>query len=224
MVKIIIIGNGTFSVMLSRYIEMTTDWEVCAFAVDEYCIEERVLNGIDVISIEEMKDRYDVSSVKLIMGIGYAKMGSIKERLFKVCTSMGYEFENYIHPTAIISSDAKLGVGNVILEGAIIEQGVELGNANLIYCGSMITHETFVGDFNSFSAKVAIAGNVKIGNNNYFGLGSAVKDHLELGNNIMVGAMAYCHRHVKDNTLIVPPKSSIMEGREGMADSISMFA
>ena len=41
---------------------------------------------------------------------------------------MGYSFENYIHPSAIVSRDAILGEGNNILDGVIIESGVEMGD------------------------------------------------------------------------------------------------
>ena len=220
MTKVVIIGNGDYSVMLSKYIRMTTDWKICAFATDRKCITSRELEGIAVIDIEEMKKEYPVSEVKLVMGIGYAKMGKIKEKQFCVCTSMGYEFVNYIHPTAVVSMDAEIGTGNVILENVILEQGVKLGNANLIYGGTVIAHNTYVGNYNSFSIKVSIAGCVTIGDNNYFGIGSCVKNHLKLANHIMIGAMAYCHKNVKDNTVIVPPKSSILESREGLAERI----
>ena len=44
---------------------------------------------------------------------------------------MGFSFENYIHPSAIISRYVKWGEGKNILDGVIIESGVEIEDGNI---------------------------------------------------------------------------------------------
>ena len=66
-------------------------------------------------------------------GVDY--LNQIKEKEFQRYKDKGYDFVNYIHPTAIIEKDVVIGEGNNIFEGVIIQSGVRIGNANLIYGG-----------------------------------------------------------------------------------------
>ena len=132
MQKLIIIGNGSYARMMNRYIDMTEFGETVAFAVDQIYIQEQQIDGLPVISLEALAGDYSQDEVLLIMGIGYRKMSNIRRKVYETCKSFGYQFANYIHPTAIIEKNVTLGEGNNILEGVIIEESVSLGNANLL--------------------------------------------------------------------------------------------
>ena len=182
MKKLIIVGNGSYSRMMKRYVELTGFGEIIAYAVDEFCISKGKMDGVPVIPLNTLPENYFYNEVTLIMGIGYARMGDIRKRKFEQCKSWGYCFENYIHPTAVIEKNVVLGEGNNILEGVILEESVVLGNANLVFGGSMIAHETTVGNYNTFSVKTVVAGCATIQNNCFLGAASTVKDHVTLKN------------------------------------------
>lgn len=191
MKKLIITGNGPYSEMMQKYIVQTGFGNILAYAVDEECISQREIKGIQVISFEELRKSYSGEEVSLIMGIGYRKMGEIRKKVFEKCKAWGYRFENYVHPTALISSDVVLGEGNNILEGVIFESGAVIGDANLFFGGSMVAHETVVGSYNTFSVKAVAAGCAVIQNHCFLGASSAVRDHVTLKDYVLLGATAF---------------------------------
>lgn len=214
MKKIVIVGNGSYSAMMKRYIELTEFGEVCAFVVEEPYIKEDTLCEIPVISFCCLYENFPIADYELVMGIGYLQMGNIRKRIYEKCKEYGYKFANYIHPTAIIASNVVLGEGNNILEGVIIEESVNIGNANLFFGGSLIAHETNVGSFNTFSVKSVVAGTSIIRDNCFIGAASTVRDHIILNNYVLVGASAYAFMNIPEYGVVVPPKSIILDGKK----------
>lgn len=211
--KLVIVGNGPYARMMKEYIMMDhTAGGLVAFVVDEEYIREKDIDEIPVLSFVEFRVNFSVTEVELIMGIGYTGMGEVRKHIFERCKSWGYSFGNYIHPTAIVVKNVKMGEGNNILEGVILESGVEIGNANLFFGGSLIAHETIIGNYNSFSVKSCIAGCVEIENNCFFGASSTVRDHVMIHNHVLVGATAYVFKDIKAHSVVKPAKSSIDEG------------
>ncbi len=212
----LIVGNGDYARMIGRYIKNTKAISITGFTVDKAFISEEMIDDIPVISADNMLDNYPPKDYMLFMGIGYRNMNQIKEREYKRYKTMGYDFENYIHPTAIIENNVIMGEGNNIFEGVIIQEGVKLGNANLIYGGALIAHENIIGDFNSFSVKSCIAGCTRIGNNCFIGANSTVRDHITISDYSLIGAGAFLNMDTKPYDVIVPQKSIILEGRKSL--------
>lgn len=214
MKKLIVIGNGPYARMMKRYIELTDFGETAAYVVEPAYIQEPELDGLPVVSLEQLKEKYPSKEHALIMGIGYTQMGMVREKIFKQCKSLGFQFENYIHPTAIIEKNVILGEGNNILEGVILEESVVLGNANLLFGGSMIAHETIVGDYNTFSVKAVAAGCSVIGNHCFIGASAVIKDHVTIEDYVLLGAAAYGFKDMEAYSVVVPAKSMVLEGRK----------
>lgn len=216
MKKLIVVGNGSYAQMMEQYIRLSDFGRVVAYVVDEPYILEPEINGIRVLTFECMREEYAPETIRLIMGIGYTKMASVRKEKFEQCKTWGYVFENYIHPTATISPDVIIGEGNNILENVIIEVGVKIGNANLFFGGSTIGHESTVGNFNTFSLRSVIAGCVKIKDNCFFGAASTVKDHVEIEDYVLLGATAYGFKDIKEYSVVVPAKSVVLEGKKSI--------
>lgn len=214
MKKLVIVGNSSYSRMMKKYIDLTDYGKVEAYAVDTEYIQVEKIDELPVISFEELRENYSCDEFFLIMGIGYTQMSEVRKRIFEQCKSWGYRFENFIHPTAIISEDVVLGEGNNILEGVILEAGVIAGNANLFFGGSMIGHESAVGDYNTFAGKSMLAGCVTVKDNCFFGVSSAVKDHVTIEDYVLLGALAYGFQDMKAYSVVVPAKSVVLEGRK----------
>lgn len=213
MKKLAIIGNGPYAMMMREYLEMDFKGELCAYVVDELYIDKKEIQGIPVLSFEHLKEKYETSEITLIMGIGYTQMGDVRKRIFELCKSMGYHFENYIHSTAIIAPNVQIGEGNNILEGVILESGVMVGNANLFFCGAMIAHETKIGSYNTFSVRSSVAGCTNIKNNCFMGIASVVKDHVTINDYALLGAAAYGYKDIPSYSVVTPAKSVLLKDK-----------
>ena len=216
MKPVVMIGNSSYAKMMNQYRKLTGLNPVCAYAVDEQYIKEQEIDGAQVISFEAMRKQFPCKDCDLMMGIGYRQMAQIRKRIFEQCKLWGYHFENYIHPSAIISPDACLGEGNNILEGVIIEVGCSIGNANLFFGGSMVGHDCYVGDYNTFAGRSMTAGAVTIKNNCFLGVLSAVKDHVVFQDYVLLGAAAYGFKSMEAYSVIEPAKSRILEDKKSV--------
>lgn len=212
----LILGNGDYARMVFRYLKNTKSIQVAAYTVDKELISESVLDGITVISTDEILERFDPQTTKIFMGIGYRNMNQIKEREYIRYKKMGFNFENFIHPTAIIENDVVLGEGNNIFEGVIIQEGVTIGNANLIYGGALIAHENRIGNYNSFSVKSCVAGCSVVRNNCFIGANATIRDHIILENYTLVGAGTYVDSSTCEYEVIAAQKSIILDGRKSV--------
>lgn len=213
MKRIIIIGNSSYSDTIRYYLEEDAKREVVAYAVEEKYIKEDTRNGLPVVNIDILPEKYNLEEYSVILGIGYSSMNSVRERLYKKCFVMGYNIENYIHSTAIISKDAKIGCGNIFLEHSIVGPNCVVGNGNVFFISSVLAHDDNIGDFNFFSVHVSVAGFVNISNRCFFGINSTIKNNINIPSEVLVGANAYMSHQIKEGQVLVPTKSIVLEGK-----------
>ena len=214
--KYFIVGNGDYALMLNRYLKNTEGKEIEGFTVPGEIIDKDSFAGKAVIAGERMKECYPPEEYSLIMGIGYRSMNRIKEQEFNRYKSWGYEFINYIHPTAIIEKDVEIGEGNNVFEGVILQSGVKIGHGNLIYGGALVAHDSILGNFNSLSVKACVAGGTCIGNNCFIGANATVRDHLNLADFTLLGAGAYLSRDSDSYEVIAAPKAEMLKGKSSL--------
>lgn len=214
--KIVIVGNSDFAMLLYDYLKDSRDMEVLAFSVEDKYINEKQICGIPVISYEEIQNKYSNQEVKLILGVGYSKMHDIKSQLYKLYSDKGYKFTNYIHSSAIVAPDVEIGDGNVILEGVIIERQSHIGNGNLFFGGSVVGHNNVLGNFNTLSIRAATAGFVTIADKCFLGINAVVRDKIKIESHSLIGAGAYVDCNLKEYEVIVPAKSVVLEDKKSI--------
>ncbi len=208
--KYIIVGNSVYADMLCGYICENDENDVVAYTVEKEYISSLIKNGRKVVSYEEIEQYYSPKEVLLLMAVGYSEMNDIKERLFNLYKSKGYQFATYIHPSAIIATDIDMGEGNVFFEGTIVQRGVKLGDGNVLFAKTMIAHDCIIGSFNSFSS-ASLGGNVTIGNKCFVGMGAVIGENVNLDDQVFVGANAYVNTDLKKGRAALGIKAKIID-------------
>ena len=99
------------------------------------------------------------------------------------------EFTTFIHPTALISQnfDVIIGEGSFIGANSIITTNVTLGNHSILNRGNHIGHDCTIGKYLSMMPGSIISGNVIVGNNVYLGTNSSVKEKLFINDDVTIG-------------------------------------
>ena len=99
------------------------------------------------------------------------------------------EFTTFIHPTAIISQnfDVIIGEGSFIGANSIITTNINIGKHALLNRGNHIGHDCIIGNYLSMMPGSIISGNVIIGNNVYLGTNSSIKEKLFINDDVIVG-------------------------------------
>lgn len=103
-----------------------------------------------------------------------------------------------IAESACISSNVKIGEGNIILGFSLIEWDVKLGDGNLINVGAYLHHDSSIGNFNEIMPGAKILGGVKIGNLCRIGTNASILPNISICDNVVVGAGAVVTRDIID--------------------------
>lgn len=207
MKKIILYGNGEFSKLLKYYIENDSNREVVAVTVDRKYISSNTFEGLPLVAFEECETYYSPEKYEILICVGYSKMNTIRQEIFRKCKDKGYKIASYIHNSAIIADNVELGEGNIILENTLIQPFCKIGDGNLIWYKVSIAHECNIGNFNTIAGMCSISGIVKIKNNCFLGNNSTIRDKINLANYTLVGAGTYINNDTEEYGVYIPERS-----------------
>lgn len=121
----------------------------------------------------------------------------------RIAESLKSEYSTAVHPEAIISGSARIGVGTVVMAGAIINPDVVVGQHCIVNTGVSVDHECALEDYVHLSPHATLCGNVRVGEGAWIGAGAVVIQGIKIGKWSIVGAGAVVTRDVPDYTEVV---------------------
>lgn len=133
----------------------------------------------------------------LIISIGSNRIRKILSEKYLL------RYERAVHPKAIISSTASIGVGSVVMQGAIIQSDAKIGKHCIINTGASVDHECVIGDFVHISPHATLCGNVHVGEGTWIGAGTTIIPGIKIGNWCVIGAGSVVINDIPDNTTAV---------------------
>lgn len=112
-----------------------------------------------------------------------------RKKFVELFSAQGANFIGYVHPSASMSSTAKIGHGVVIAPNANLGPNSLIGDFSLINSRVSLGHDTKIGKFNFLSPNVCFSGFTEVGDDNLFGINSATIPGIKIGsrNKIMAG-------------------------------------
>lgn len=127
-----------------------------------------------------------------------------------IADRLGGEFGKAIHPSAIISPYALLGVGTVVMQGAIIQSCAKIGKHCIVNTGASVGHECLIADFVHIAPHSTLCGNVHVGEGSWIGAGSTVIPGVKIGRWAVVGAGAVVIKDVPDKAVVVGVPAKVL--------------
>jgi len=152
-------------------------------------------DGVEYLGDDErFRSDYSPSSVDLVNGLGSVRNTQARGDIFNQFKACGYRFASVIHPSAVISSTARLGEGVQVMAGVVIQTGVRCGDNVLMNTRSMIDHDCRVGTHSHIASGSVVSGNVNVGENVHVGAGSTIIQGINIGEAsvIAAGAVVIC--------------------------------
>ncbi len=211
MKQVIILGTGGNCLDIAEAIEdirqhnMKTGVEpdlMCTGFLDD-CRESwgTEFGGLPILG--PLSTARDFPAAHFVNGIGspgnFWKKGGIIAQ-----TGLGRErFANIVHPTAVVSRSARLGVGVVIFPLVTITSNARLGDHVMVLPQSVISHDCVVGDYTAIAGAVCVSGQVEIGESCYLGSGCLVRNGIRIGARTLVGMGSVVTRDVEANQIVV---------------------
>ncbi len=209
--KLIMIGDSKYAQMLKEYIEDDND-EIVSYVVDKEYMTSDFIKDIPVTSFEQLKELYPSDEYKLVLGIGYSRLGELRKHIYDKCKEMGYDFYTYIHPTAVIDKSVKMGEGNIVFENVVIQKGAMIGVGNLFFSNAVIMHDNMIGNHSTFGACSVANGYVRVEDCCFIGANSTIRDGITIKRNSLIGAGTYVNKSTEEGMGALPAKTFYNKG------------
>lgn len=134
-----------------------------------------------------------------VVAIGHAER---RLALLDALHQAGFELPVICHPTAWVSSSARLGAGTVVFAQAAIQADARLGRGVIVNTSASVDHDCVLGDGAHICPGAHLAGNVTVGEGSWLGIGCAVKQGVRIGKGVTVGAGAAVIADVADGLTV----------------------
>lgn len=98
----------------------------------------------------------------------------LRQKLQQQLMQAGYTVATVIHPRAIVSPRADVGVGCAVMAGAIIGTEAKLGMGVIVNSGAVADHHCIIEDYGHLGVAAAMAGGTQLGAGAWMQAGSAL--------------------------------------------------
>jgi sugar O-acyltransferase (sialic acid O-acetyltransferase NeuD family) len=132
-------------------------------------------------------------------------IGDNATRLMKmeVLAAAGVELVSIVHPAAVASPLAEVGVGSAIFAGAVLNACAVVGRGCIVNTGASVDHDCRLADGVHVSPGARLGGDVHVGRRTWIGIGASVKHGVRIGADVRVGAGASVVNDVPDGVTVV---------------------
>lgn len=115
---------------------------------------------------------------------------------------VSHTFTNAIHPSALLSSFSRIGVGVMMLHRAIVQAGSIVGNHVILNTGSQVDHDGHIADFVHIAPRAVLCGSVTVGEGTLIGAGAVVLPGIKIGKWAVIGAGSVIRKDVGDHAVV----------------------
>lgn len=197
MKKVLIAGAGGHMKeqieWLKDFIIENNDYEIKGFLSNKKIVK----NKYKLPTVLEKNLKID-KTIHIFLAIGDP---FIRQKIFNKFKN--FSFLTMIHPSSLVSSQAKIGKGCVISPHCILAGDAKIDKFNNLNSGTYISHDCIIGKNNTFSPSVKILGGCSIGKNNFFGSNSVILPQIKILNENIIGAGAVVINNIKSKKTIV---------------------
>lgn len=185
MKPLLIIGASSFG-RLVAVLAADCQREVAGF-VDDTTFGAGILGGTGDLGGALLPANHE-----LVMGVGYRHL-SARWQLFTRLTAMGFRFPSLVHPTARISTQARIGEGSLVMAGADVDAFTQIGSACVLWPRAVVSHDNNIGVNTFISPAATLCGFVSVGQGSFIGANSTIVDGSTLGEGSFVKAASRYH-------------------------------
>ena len=201
--KFIILGAGGHGSVVADVL-LLCDNIVIGYADNNKGLNNKTLDNFKILGTDEfIINNFAPKSILLANGIGSVGNVAVRRKVYQNFSKYGYQFQSLQHPSAIISSKAKNGIGVQIMAGAIVQPGVYVGENTIINTGAIVDHECVVGNHGHIGPGATLSGNVCVGDSTHIGTGACIIQGIKIGSDVLIGAGTVVTKNIPDGSQVV---------------------
>jgi len=137
----------------------------------------------------------------------------LRQKLGRRARDHGFRLVNAVHPSAVISSSASLGLGVAVMAGAAINAESQIDDLAIVNTGAVVDHDCRLGAACHLGPAAALAGGVTLGERAFLGVGARAIPGVTIGADAVVGAGGVVVRDLPDGVLAVGVPAKIKGDR-----------
>ncbi len=200
--KLVIFGVGETGVMLYNCFKYDSEYEVCAFTVEDKYKQSDLLRDLPVVSFNEVEKKYPPKDYEMFVAISSTNVNSLRKRVYNECKAKGYKMATYISSQASVGYEVQIGDNCAIMENTSIQQFTKIGNDVIIFNNNVIGHSSVIGDHVFISSCIAMSGYCKIGESCFLGVNCTFNVGVVVGDFCYIGMATIIEKDVPDYSLI----------------------
>ena len=160
--------------------------------------------GVPVTGDDSLLPDYLADGVRhVFVGLGGVGDTGPRRRLVEHVTTLGFEAIAAIHPSAVVSAHARLGLGPTVLANAVVNADARLGDHVIVNSGAIVEHDCVVGDHVHVATGARLASGVEVGDGVHIGAGATIRQQIRVGAGAVVGLGAAVVADVPAGAVVV---------------------
>jgi len=198
MPELVIVGAGGFSKQIAELTEELNRerplWRLLGFLDDDPALAETRVLGYPVLGPTAMAK--SLEQAKIVIGVANVRHPQRRREIASRLALVAGRYASLSHPSASVSTRARIGEGSVALQNVVISHGAVLGMHALVSPGCVISHEARLGDGVTLASSVVVSGGCQIGAAAYLGAGCLIREGVIVGEGAVVGMGAVVIQNV----------------------------
>ncbi len=195
--ELLIIGGSSTALEINEAVQMGAKdaYSAITFVIGD---NEAADASLKTITDSEVSEYVKGKDAAYIISLTNHKL---RLKLVEALEKEGLKPVNVIHPMAMISPSAKMGVGNYIAAGAKVSVNATVANHCIINFDTTVGHDAILEDHVMINPGVRVSGHVHIGARVLIGTNSAIYQGKKIGADVMIDAMTYINRDIESNMI-----------------------
>lgn len=185
-----ILGAGGHAKVCAEVAEEMSTWDSIEF-LDDSKVGNTLLSHLVVGTIDQMK-HYKTSHF-FFVGIGD---NTIRNKFYNDLLNDQFNMASLVSPSSLISRNAKINNGCLIMPGVIVNSGATIGENVIVNTGVIVEHDCNIMSHSHLSPGVILSGGVSVGNNVWIGSGAVVNHSIRICDEVTIGSNSTVIRDV----------------------------
>lgn len=193
--EIVIVGAGGHGRVCADMAE-AAGFTIHGFADDNHELGDKI-NGHQVIAntFEDIKEHCQPGFRLFFVGIGD---NGVRQKIYNMAVELGYDIPTILHPSAVVSRHATIGLGTTVMAGAVVHANTDIATSCILSTNSSVDYDCTIAESVQISPGVSIAGGVTIGARSFIGTGASIIPGVSIGEDCLVGAGAAVTKDIAD--------------------------
>jgi sugar O-acyltransferase (sialic acid O-acetyltransferase NeuD family) len=209
MARLVIFGAGDIARLAHFYFRTDSSHQVAAFVVDESYRNADTFDGLPLVGLPQLAERYPPADFAAFVALSYAKMNGARAAKYKEMKTAGYDLVSYVSSRCTYLSETPPGDNCFILEDNTIQPFVTIGSNVTLWSGNHIGHDAVIEDHCFITSHVVVSGHVRIRSYCFVGVNATLRNSIEIAPHTLVGAGAVIMKDTKEKGVYLPQRAEL---------------